>query len=144
MTIICRYPEKQKTFIVLTNTWNVINIYALAGAIEDILFNQSFAIPAVMPFQNSIVLAPGKLKPLTGNYAFTKAPNRKLMVTEENNQLYVQLTGQVKIEVYPESDVDFFYTAVQAKIKFFKDASGKAEKVVLYQSGQEIEARRDQ
>jgi CubicO group peptidase (beta-lactamase class C family) len=144
MTIICRYPEKQKTFIVLTNTWNVINIYALGAAIEDILFDQPFGIPEVLPFQKTVVLAPGTLKPLTGNYAFTKAPNIKLKVTEENNQLYVQLTGQVKAEVYPESEVDFFYTIVKAKIKFLKDSGGKVEKMVLYQNGQEMEAGRAQ
>jgi len=44
------------------------------------------------------------------------------------------------VELYPESEFDFFYTVVDAHIKFLKDSSGFVRKLTLYQNGEQLEA----
>ena len=143
MTVIARYPDKNKTIIILTNTYNVINLYQLCAATENILFRKSFTIPKVLPFKKSVTLNPLQLNEITGIYSLKSAPQFKLTISTENNQAFAQLSGQVKVEIYPESELEFFYTVVNAKLKFEKDENGRIKKVTLFQNGQQIEATRE-
>ncbi|WP_207420741.1 serine hydrolase domain-containing protein [Desertivirga brevis] len=143
MSIIVRYPEKKKTIILLANVYNVFSIYPLAQAIEGILFDQPFTIPKVMPFKKSIVLSPQQIKMLEGLYSLKISPNVKFNITSEQGQLFAQLTGQPKVEIYPESELETFYTVVAARIKFFKNDGGVVNKLVLFQNGQELEATKE-
>ncbi|QKJ31378.1 serine hydrolase [Mucilaginibacter mali] len=143
MTMICRYPDKNKTIILLTNIYNVINLYELTFAIENVLFKKPFTIPSAMPFTKSAVLSPAQIKAIEGNYAFKDAPQVKVIVSSENGQIYVQLTGQPKVEVYAESELEVFYTVVAAKIRFTKDEKGVVTKLTLFQGGREIVAVRE-
>ena len=140
MTVIARYPDKNKTIIILTNTYNVIDLYQLSGATENILFKRPFSIPKALPFKKSITLSPIQLNSISGTYSLTSAPQYKFVISSENNQAFAQLTGQVKAEIYPESEMEFFYTLVNAKLKFEKDEKGMIKKVTLFQNGQQIEA----
>lgn len=143
MTIICRYVDRNKTIIILTNIYNVINLYELTAAADDAMFGQPFTIPKAQPFTKSLVLNPAQLKALEGTYGLKDAPQFKVIITTENGQTYAQLTGQPKVEVYAESELEFFYTVVAAKIKFVRDDKGTITKLVLAQNGKEIEAIRD-
>ncbi|MEO6979743.1 MAG: serine hydrolase [Mucilaginibacter sp.] len=143
MSIIVRYPDKDKTIIILTNTWDVINIYQLGTATENILFNKPYTVPAAAPFKKSIAVNPAQLKALEGTYAFKAAPQVKLTITSDAGQAYAQVTGQIKVEIYPESDFDFFYTIVEAKVKFIKGSDGKINSLILFQNGRENEALRE-
>lgn len=143
MTMICRYPDKNKTIILLTNIYNVINLYALTFAVENALFDKPFTIPTALPFNKSIALSPAQLKTIEGSYGFKGAPQVKFTITTENGQTYAQITGQPKVEIYAESETDFFYTVVAAKIKFSKDDKGAVTKLTLFQGGREVEAIRE-
>jgi D-alanyl-D-alanine-carboxypeptidase/D-alanyl-D-alanine-endopeptidase len=46
------------------------------------------------------------------------APKFLLTLTREGAQLFVQATGQPKLEIFPESDRDYFLKAVDAQIHF--------------------------
>ncbi|MES2275533.1 MAG: serine hydrolase [Bacteroidota bacterium] len=144
MTIISRFPDKNKTIVLLTNIYNVINLYELNAAATNIIFNQPFTMPKALPFQKSAVLNPAQLKLVEGTYAMKIAPQMKVIITNEAGQTYAQLTGQPKVEIYPESELDFFYTVVAAKIKFVKDDKGAVNKLVLVQGGKEFEALREE
>ncbi len=141
MTIIARYPEKKKTIIILTNIYNAVSLYQLSGAAENILFNKPFIMPKPLPLLKSILLSPAQLKVIEGVY--TLAPGFKFTITTEQNQVYAQLTGQPKVEVYPESESDFFYTVVPAKLKFGKDSTGAVKNLTLFQNGKELKATKD-
>ena len=143
MTIIARYPDKNKTIIILTNVWNVINIYQLCAATEYIIFGKPFVIPPTIPFQKSVTLNPAQLKAIEGTYSLKVAPQVKVVVTSDAVQAYAQVTGQIKVEIYPESELDFFYTVVAAKIKFIKEDNGTIKKLILFQNGQQVEAVKD-
>ncbi|MES2371143.1 MAG: serine hydrolase [Bacteroidota bacterium] len=141
MTIISRYPDKNKTIIILTNTYNIISLYQLCTATENILFNKPFVIPQSLPFKKSVMLTPSQLKAVEGVYSL--APQIKYTITTDQNQVYAQITGQGKAEIYPESELDFFYTVVPAKIKFEKNAKGEIIKLILFQNGRQLEAKKD-
>lgn len=139
-TIISRYPEKHKTIILLTNKWNVINIFELTGAIENILFEKPFRIPKKLPFQKSIQLSPAQVKAIEGTYSLKEAPQIKFEITSGLDRVYAQLTNQPKVEIYAESPNDFFYTIVEARLKFVADSNGVINRLILFQNGRELEA----
>ncbi len=70
------------------------------------------------------------------------APGRILAVTKEGVQLFVQLTGQPRFEIFPRSETEFFLKVVVADIKFVKDEAGKAGSLILKQGGVEQTANK--
>jgi D-alanyl-D-alanine-carboxypeptidase/D-alanyl-D-alanine-endopeptidase len=70
------------------------------------------------------------------------APGMVFTVTQENARLFVQLTGQPQLEVYPESEREFFYKVVDAQITFEADGTGQATALILHQGGQNPRAPR--
>ncbi len=66
------------------------------------------------------------------------APGFVLAVIDDDDKLFVQGTGQPRIEVVPlEKDV-FVADSVGAEIVFERDASGKVIALVLHQAGQKL------
>jgi CubicO group peptidase (beta-lactamase class C family) len=65
-----------------------------------------------------------------------------LSVTRDGDSIFSQATGQSRIEIFAESETKFFLKVVDAQLEFVKDGSGKASKVILYQSGRKIEGPR--
>ncbi|TDQ06175.1 serine hydrolase domain-containing protein [Pedobacter metabolipauper] len=143
-TIISRYPEKHKTIILLTNKWNVVSIYLLNKAIENILFNEPFVIPTRLPYKKSVQLTAAQIKAVEGTYFIKMAPQVKFQITSELDKVYAQLSGQPKVEIYAENNTEFFYTVVEARLKFTLDNLGMAKSLVLFQNGQEMEAQKEQ
>lgn len=70
------------------------------------------------------------------------APNFVLTVTREEERLFVQATGQPRLEVFAKSEREFFYKAVDAQISFVADAEGKITSLVLHQAGRDMPAAR--
>jgi hypothetical protein len=74
--------------------------------------------------------------------SFQLAPNAIMAITREGNQLFEQLTGQPKAELFPEGDKKFFLKVVDAQISFDTDAQGKATQLTLHQNGRDTVAKR--
>ena len=70
------------------------------------------------------------------------APALVLTVTRENHRLLVQLTGQPRFRVYPESETEFVYRVVTARLTFSREPDGRVTDVVLTQGGREMKAPR--
>lgn len=70
------------------------------------------------------------------------APGMIITVTKEGAQLFVQLTGQPKFEIFPRSETEFFLQVVKADIKFVKDEAAKVASLILKQAGVEQTARK--
>jgi hypothetical protein len=49
----------------------------------------------------------------------------------------------VNAEIYPESELEFFYTVVEAKLEFVRNAKGKIDKLILHQNGRQQVAMKD-
>jgi CubicO group peptidase (beta-lactamase class C family) len=75
-----------------------------------------------------------------GNYQL--APNFSITITRAGDHLFEQATNQPKLEIFPESDKDYFLKVVDAQITFVTDAQGRATELILHQSGADQHARR--
>ena len=63
-------------------------------------------------------------------------------VIARDGHLFTRVIGQQAIEIFPESETQFFMKALPVQVTFVRDADGAVNKLVHHQSGAEIEARR--
>ena len=80
------------------------------------------------------------IKTYIGKYELT--PNIYMTITNEGQQLFLQLTGQQQFPAYASSEKDFFLKVVEASITFNKDADGNIESLTLHQGGRDQIAKR--
>ncbi|GJM26895.1 MAG: penicillin-binding protein [Phycisphaerae bacterium] len=111
-------------------------IWKQGGAEQKGMRKDSFTPP---PPKKEIEVSAEILKQYVGKYEL--APSVIFDVTLKEDQLYVQLTGQPSLPVYPESEDEFFYKVVTASIKFHI-AKGKTFALTLKQGGQNQLAKR--
>lgn len=67
--------------------------------------------------------------------AYRLSPTTVQKITRDGNQLYAQLSGQDRHEIFPQSDHEFFLKEVDALFTFETGADGKATRVILHQNG---------
>lgn len=70
------------------------------------------------------------------------APNFILTITQEDDHLFQQATGQGKFQIYPENERDYFLKVVDAQITFVTDGNGRATELILHQGGMDQHAKR--
>jgi len=70
------------------------------------------------------------------------APNFILTITQEDDHLFEQATGQPKFQIYPENERDYFLKVVDAQITFVTDGNGRATQLILHQGGLDQHAKR--
>jgi len=69
-------------------------------------------------------------------------PGFSIVVTNESGHLMGQATGQPKVELFAESETDFFLKVVDAQMIFDLDASGKVTGLTLFQGGQKLPGKK--
>lgn len=75
-----------------------------------------------------------------GRYEIT--PQAVFVITRDGDQLFAKLADQPAVEVYPESETEFFYTIVDAQLTFVKDKAGAVTHLVLHQNGLDQTAKK--
>jgi CubicO group peptidase (beta-lactamase class C family) len=78
------------------------------------------------------------LKRYVGKYQLT--PDLILDIKLKKRQLMVQLTGQQRFPIYPESETKFFYKVANAQLLFESDEKGYTTGLVLHQNGRDSKA----
>ncbi len=122
-------PASRIGVVVLSNT-------GTPTGVDDIgmhLLDPTLPLRQAPKPHTQVAIDPALLNGYAGRYAL--APTFILTVTPENGRLFVQATGQGKLEVFPEGDRNFFYKAVDAQITFEVDGQGRAVALVLHQNG---------
>jgi CubicO group peptidase (beta-lactamase class C family) len=84
--------------------------------------------------------APAVLDRLVGRYAL--APEAMMTISREGGQMFGQLTGQPRIELFAEGPTSLFAKIVDAQLTFDVGAEGPATGVTLHQNGQNTPAPR--
>jgi hypothetical protein len=69
-------------------------------------------------------------------------PQSILAITTEGGRIFAQATGQPRVEIFPESEVDYFLTVADAQVTFMKDARGQVSQLVLHQGGRDLPAKK--
>lgn len=121
--------------VVMTNSTNMALIPEIVNSVANVYGFKGLYRSKI---DKTILVDEATLKSFTGDY--TLAPGAILTVFTEGRQLYVRLTGQDKIALFPETKSKFFMKVIDAQIEFVKDASGKVIKAILYQNGSANEA----
>lgn len=128
--------ERKLAVVVLSNT--AADVIDEAGtAILDVLRGAPVRLPSVRPMAN---VDSAVLDAYTGVYSL--APLVKITVTKESAKLKVQLTGQPKFRLYPETKEKFYLRVVDAQITFEKNDKGQVTGLVLHQNGRDQRAKR--
>lgn len=105
---------------------------------NDLLWNKTDKpLPAA---RTELALPETELEKFVGEYEL--APGFVIAVTREGTHLYCQATGQSRFEVFAETPTRFFLKVVDATIEFYPDDKGAVPRMVLFQSGREVEGKR--
>jgi CubicO group peptidase (beta-lactamase class C family) len=136
-------PKSRTGVVVLSNVSTPagvddIGFHLLDPASQLLLHNSPLIQPPAS--HTAITLSPDVLDIYAGKYQF--APSAIMTVTRKDNQLFVQLTGQGPVEIFPESKTDFFARVVDAQILFKTDSQGRVNALVLRQLGRDQLAQR--
>ncbi|MBW4519628.1 MAG: serine hydrolase [Scytolyngbya sp. HA4215-MV1] len=129
-------PKQRRGVVVLSNT---------ANAVADIglhVLDKRYPLVTRKPPKVHIAIAlDAKIyDAYVGQYEL--APGFILTITKEQDQLYLQATGQPKVQLFPESETEFFMKAVDAQVTFVKNPAGQVAHLVLHQNGQHLPAKR--
>ncbi|HEX2222868.1 MAG TPA: serine hydrolase, partial [Thermoanaerobaculia bacterium] len=90
--------------------------------------------------RQAVKVDPAIYEAYVGEYALN--PEMSIVILREGDQLFVQPSGQLRREILPVSETDFFIKEVDALLVFSRGADGKAAKLVLHQGGKEMPAPR--
>jgi CubicO group peptidase (beta-lactamase class C family) len=87
-----------------------------------------------------ITLDPAIFDSYVGVYQL--APNFEIAITKEGASLFAQATAQPKYQIFPESEIEFFFKVVDAQIIFVKGPTGSVDQIILNQGGARIPGKR--
>lgn len=90
--------------------------------------------------RTAVVLDPRLVATYAGEYELK--PDFTITVTTEKDQLFIQATGQGRVQAFPSSETEFFLKEVEAQISFVRGPDGKVTQLVLHQGGADIPARK--
>ena len=138
-TYFILFPKEDIVIIALSNVDDASDLTSLEPIVRDMAFI-TFGMPYQIPKNRKpMVVSETVLRQYVGNYRL--APKRILAVTLEEETLFVQATGQSKVEIFPESETDFFFKVIDAQLTFHKSETGQISQVVVHQNGDTIAKR---
>jgi hypothetical protein len=90
--------------------------------------------------RHEVKVDPGIIDRYVGYYQLN--PYQVFAVERRDDNLFIRLTGEDALQLYPESEQKFFYKDITAQISFGTDPQGRATGLVLHQGGLEKPAPR--
>jgi hypothetical protein len=67
-------------------------------------------------------------------------PGQVITMTKEHNQLMMQATGQPKVQLFAESERQFFMKEFDVQVSFERDSIGQVIHLTVYDEGQKLPA----
>ncbi|MBS1794930.1 MAG: serine hydrolase [Acidobacteria bacterium] len=134
---IFKFTDDRAAVIVLLNT-DAVLAQTVALDLAAILFGGKYELPKE---RKEIALDAKTLDACVGKYEV--APNVVLTIAKEDDHLTLIGPGQTRgAALVPETPTSFFIRAVDAKIDFQKDESGRVTGLVFQQMGRTTKARK--
>jgi CubicO group peptidase (beta-lactamase class C family) len=133
---LVRYPEENITIVLLTNI-TPTEVSIASSTIAEFLVWEKMTKQKPRVVDTSVS---EDVSEYTGRYNFQNGA--VMIVTEENNNLFAQLTGQQKFPIFPSGPGEYFWKVVDAKIKFIKNTNGEVEYGNFEQNGNKIKVSR--
>jgi CubicO group peptidase (beta-lactamase class C family) len=120
--------KQRRGVVVLSNSTNDIDDIG-----RHLLENQyPLAQLAAPKIRKPIKLDPQILDAYIGEYQI--APNFEIKIIREGSRMFAQATGQERLDLFAETETDFFLEAVDAQLTFVKDEKGQVTHAVLHQN----------
>ncbi|MBL8064803.1 MAG: serine hydrolase [Chthonomonadaceae bacterium] len=126
-----RFPKKHVSIFTLGNDGTNLSSQFNTKIAELIFGTEKRSEPPVLTVSDDV------LKRYPGTYLLPDG--RAAEVTFEPGQLSIQLTGQQKFPIFPESETLFFLKVVQAKFEFKVDTGNKVTGAAIHQGGAQTE-----
>jgi len=127
-----RLPDKKFTIAILTNAKpgrHPADPALLAHKLVN--FFQADKL-APLPVVNTNV-SPELYDSVTGNYYF--GAGMTMTISRHGPHLFEKYTGYPEQEIFPKSELEFFWKGTDMGITFVKDSSGKAVKLIFHNNG---------
>ncbi len=115
-------------------------VAALVGHAADGKPIQLAGALAAPKARKEVRLTPAQLDRCGGRYEI--GPGFILTVTREGDRLLTQATGQPTIEIFAESETEFFPKAFDGQLSFDLKEPGPAKAVIIHQGDREMPAKR--
>jgi CubicO group peptidase (beta-lactamase class C family) len=135
-TQLTYFPEDKLTVVVLANV-NGSAPGDIAGKLAAVMHGETVKLQTE---HKEITVDSKVLARYVGTYEL--APQVKIAITLEGNQLSEKLGGQPAFPIYAESETVFFLKVVDAQMEFEKDGSGAVTGLILHQGGRDQKAPR--
>lgn len=127
-----RFPAERVSIIVLSNNQSAPSD-KIAIALSAIVFGAPYKIPEE---RKAITVDEKTLEKYVGQY---QPPQGSVItVTMENGKLMRQIGGQPKVELFAESETDFFLKGNDLQIKFVTDSQGHVTGQFLRRGGRDV------
>ncbi len=133
---LSRFPDDNVCIIILSNQEQA-QVGRMSVDLAAMLLGEEYTVPAV---KTTITVPPDILDDYVGVYELQ--PKLFLTISREGNRMYVQATGQSRLEMFAETETDFFLKDVEVRISFDRDDSGAVSSLLFQQGGHELTASR--
>lgn len=128
-TMIIRYLEEDSAVIVLSNVQSCFySAPSVAAGLSSILLGEDYQLPRV---RKKISVDPKISRAYVGLYKLFD--DMVLAVRQEADQLTIQAGGQPVIEIFPETETEYFVEDFDAQITFCR--TGKRVSHILWHQG---------
>jgi len=117
----------------------VAQIQAQAESVSSPNLNAQRRAEQALP-RKPVPFDPAHFDKYVGYYQIN--PSTVLTVSRDDEHFFLRVTGQVNVQMFPESETKFFSTQVPAQISFNSDAQDQVTELVLHQGGEERHAPR--
>jgi CubicO group peptidase (beta-lactamase class C family) len=135
-TFVIRDPSEQLYIVVLSNV-EYTPVQDIAEGLVAIAYGEPYEMPAA---HTAIELDPAILQKYAGEYR--ASPELLLTVTAERDHLFAQAGDNPGVELYPESETDFFAKAADLEVRFQVGTDGVVTGLVVHEGGDEFQAER--
>jgi len=135
-TSLAYYPDDKLTVVVLANE-NGRAPEEVAADLGRLAEGENVVLASE---RKEAKIDPKTFEAYVGYYQLM--PTFVLHVTRDGDHFMTQATGQGQVEIFPESDHEFFAKAVDAQITFVTDTTGHATELILHQGGADQHAPR--
>jgi peroxiredoxin len=97
--------------------------------------------PDFRPVERTVAAVdPKSFDALVGSYRLS--PKILCTITQAGGQLFTQLTGQERFQLFPHSEREYFLTVVDARVTFSPDVDGHPPELTINQNGHEVRLKR--
>ncbi|AWB46447.1 penicillin-binding protein [Paenibacillus sp. CAA11] len=135
-TSLMRFVDEHKTLIYLNNREQDLGFEVdVLKCAEQVLFGEDYdRLPEPPRERQAVSVNPALYDRYTGQYRL--AEDLVAEISTESGQLFIQITGQVRLPIYPSSETRYFLPSLPVELEFVTGEGVQADQLVIY-SGDE-------